>query len=121
MEADREANIAQAIEFKLVDIAERDSISEIASEGDVNVLLVRIVIALQVKLKALLPKIQRSQRLELNLTRNAAKQIQNWMVRQNSRKGWFEEDGVPSTEAREARKAVEAEEAARRAAETPES
>ncbi|MFK7938566.1 MAG: hypothetical protein AB8B82_04255 [Roseovarius sp.] len=47
-----------------------------------------------------------------NLTRNAAKLIQNWMVRENSKNGWFEADGVPSPEAEAARAAVEAEEAA---------
>ncbi len=46
-----------------------------------------------------------------NLTRNAAKLIQNWMVRENSKQGWFEADGVPSPEAEAARAAVEAEEA----------
>lgn len=47
-----------------------------------------------------------------NLTRNAAKLIQNWMVRENNAKGWFETDGVPSAEAQAAEAAVEAEEAA---------
>ena len=31
-----------------------------------------------------------------NLTRNAAKQIQNWLVQQNERNGWFETDGRPA-------------------------
>jgi hypothetical protein len=42
-----------------------------------------------------------------NLSRNAAKQIQNWLVQQNNEFGWFEDDGVPANdkerpEAREA-------------------
>lgn len=52
-----------------------------------------------------------------NLTRNAAKLIQNWMVRENSKNGWFETDGVPSAKAKAARAAVEAEKAAEAAAE----
>ena len=31
-----------------------------------------------------------------NLSRNAAKQIQNWLVRQNNEFGWFEDDGQPA-------------------------
>ena len=31
-----------------------------------------------------------------NLSRNAAKQIENWLVRQNQKLGWFEDDGVPA-------------------------
>ena len=34
----------------------------------------------------------------LNLSRNAAKQIQNWMVQQNNEFGWFEDDGVPAND-----------------------
>lgn len=33
-----------------------------------------------------------------NLSRNAAKLIQNWLVRRNNAEGWFEEDGVPAAE-----------------------
>ncbi len=33
-----------------------------------------------------------------NLSRNAAKLIQNWLVRQNNAEGWFEDDGVPANE-----------------------
>lgn len=32
----------------------------------------------------------------LNLTRNAAKQIQNWLQNQNNDLGWFEDDGQPA-------------------------
>lgn len=51
-----------------------------------------------------------------NLTRNAAKLIENWLVRQNARKGWFEDDGTPSEAAQEAEAALAAEEAAKKAA-----
>ncbi|WP_417726303.1 hypothetical protein [Roseovarius sp.] len=34
----------------------------------------------------------------LNLSRNAAKQIQNWLVQQNNERGWFEDDGVPAND-----------------------
>jgi len=34
----------------------------------------------------------------LNLSRNAAKIIQNWMVQQNNELGWFEDDGRPAKE-----------------------
>jgi hypothetical protein len=33
-----------------------------------------------------------------NLSRNAAKQIQNWLVQQNNEFGWFEDDGVPAND-----------------------
>lgn len=33
-----------------------------------------------------------------NLSRNAAKLIQNWLVRQNDAEGWFETDGVPAND-----------------------
>ncbi|WP_297771101.1 hypothetical protein [uncultured Roseovarius sp.] len=33
-----------------------------------------------------------------NLSRNAAKQIQNWLEQQNDKLGWFEDDGVPANE-----------------------
>lgn len=33
-----------------------------------------------------------------NLTRNAAKQIENWLIRQNNEFGWFEKDGRPGKE-----------------------
>ncbi|WP_210115042.1 hypothetical protein [Roseovarius aestuariivivens] len=33
-----------------------------------------------------------------NLSRNAAKLIQNWLVRQNNAEGWFEDDGVPAND-----------------------
>lgn len=49
----------------------------------------------------------REKQLE-NLTRNAAKQIQNWLVRENSKNGWFEESGVPSAQAEAALAATEA-------------
>ncbi len=51
----------------------------------------------------------------LNLTRNAAKQIQNWMVQQNNELGWFEDDGVPANE----KGRPEAQEEAAPQAETP--
>lgn len=51
----------------------------------------------------------------LNLTRNAAKQIQNWMVQQNNELGWFEDDGVPANE----KERPEAQEEAAPQAETP--
>ncbi|GAW36823.1 hypothetical protein RA2_03898 [Roseovarius sp. A-2] len=43
-----------------------------------------------------------------NLSRNAAKQIQNWMARQNDEFGWFEADGRPAHEKTEAEKALNA-------------
>ncbi len=33
-----------------------------------------------------------------NLTRNAAKQIENWLIKQNNEYGWFEKDGRPAKE-----------------------
>ncbi|MFD1160399.1 hypothetical protein [Roseovarius aestuarii] len=33
-----------------------------------------------------------------NLTRNAAKQIESWLVKQNNEFGWFESDGRPAKE-----------------------
>lgn len=33
-----------------------------------------------------------------NLTRNAAKQIENWLISQNNEFGWFEKDGRPGKE-----------------------
>ena len=33
-----------------------------------------------------------------NLSRNAAKLIQNWLVQQNNEFGWFEDDGRPAKE-----------------------
>lgn len=33
-----------------------------------------------------------------NLTRNASKQIENWLVNQNNQLGWFEDDGRPAKE-----------------------
>ncbi|WP_338549114.1 hypothetical protein [Roseovarius phycicola] len=33
-----------------------------------------------------------------NLTQNASKLIQNWLVEQNNQEGWFEDDGVPAKE-----------------------
>ncbi|WP_317057006.1 hypothetical protein [Roseovarius rhodophyticola] len=49
-----------------------------------------------------------------NLTQNAAKLIQNWLVRQNNQEGWFEDDGVPAKnkpQGRAAQAQLEAEEA----------
>lgn len=43
-----------------------------------------------------------------NLTRNASKQIQNWLVQENSRNGWFEDGSVPSKAAKEAVKTLSA-------------
>ena len=53
-----------------------------------------------------------------NLSRNAAKLIQNWLVRENARNGWFEGGVAGSAEAEAALRAVEEEEA--RAAEAAE-
>ncbi|WP_306155616.1 hypothetical protein [Roseovarius sp. MMSF_3281] len=44
-----------------------------------------------------------------NLSRNAAKLIENWLVRENAEKGWFEGEGGPSEAAREAAEAIEEE------------
>lgn len=47
-----------------------------------------------------------------NLSQNAAKLIQNWLVRQNNAEGWFEDDGVPALQkpqGREAQAGLEAE------------
>lgn len=44
-----------------------------------------------------------------NLSRNAAKLIQNWMVRENAKIGWFEDEGGPSEQAQAAKAALEAE------------
>ncbi|MEO1140462.1 MAG: hypothetical protein AAFW87_13510 [Pseudomonadota bacterium] len=59
-----------------------------------------------------------------NLSKNASKLIQNWLVQQNNLEGWFEDDGVPAREkprGRVAQAALVAEEAqksdAQRAAE----
>ena len=46
-----------------------------------------------------------------NLSRNAAKLIQNWLVRQNVKHGWFEGGEAGRAEAEAALQAVEAEEA----------
>ena len=46
-----------------------------------------------------------------NLSRNAAKLIQNWLVRQNAKHGWFEGGEAGRAEAEAALQAVEAEEA----------
>jgi len=49
-----------------------------------------------------------------NLSRNAAKLIQNWLVRQNNEFGWFEDDGQPAKNkprGQRAASAVKAEEA----------
>lgn len=49
-----------------------------------------------------------------NLTKNAAKQIQNWLVTQNNDEGWFEDDGQPARnkpQGRAAQAAIDAEEA----------
>ncbi len=45
-----------------------------------------------------------------NLSRNAAKLIQNWLVRENAQKGWFEADGKPRSAAE-----IRAEEKAKKA------
>lgn len=42
----------------------------------------------------------------LNLSRNAAKQIQNWLKEMNDKNGWFEEDGVPANDKPRAAKLV---------------
>jgi hypothetical protein len=47
-----------------------------------------------------------------NLSRNAAKLIQNWLVRENVDKGWFEGGEAGSLEAKAALEALEAAEAA---------
>ena len=39
---------------------------------------------------------QSKQKQMHNLTRNAAKQIQNWLVKMNNDEGWFEDDGLPA-------------------------
>ena len=44
-----------------------------------------------------------------NLSRNAAKLIENWLVRENAENGWFEGEDGPSEEAREAAEAIEEE------------
>lgn len=41
-----------------------------------------------------------------NLSRNAAKLIQNWLVRENARNGWFEGEATPSEEALKAAEAI---------------
>ena len=46
-----------------------------------------------------------------NLSRNAAKLIENWLVRENADKGWFEGGGGPSEEAQAAAEAIAQEEA----------
>lgn len=53
-----------------------------------------------------------------NLTRNAAKLIENWMVRENSRNGWFEDDGMPSAEAKTTEQAPESADTTTEAAKT---
>ncbi|MRU14705.1 hypothetical protein FDP25_04590 [Roseovarius sp. A21] len=42
-----------------------------------------------------------------NLSRNAAKLIENWLVRENAQNGWFEGVDGPSDEARKAAEAIE--------------
>lgn len=44
-----------------------------------------------------------------NLTRNAAKLIENWLVRENARNGWFEDSEIPSDAAKAAEAALETE------------
>ncbi len=39
---------------------------------------------------------QSKQKQMYNLTRNASKQIQNWLERENDKNGWFEPDGKPA-------------------------
>lgn len=54
-----------------------------------------------------------------NLSRNAAKLIQNWLVRQNNAEGWFEDDGKPARnkpQGQAAQAALETEEAGKDAA-----
>jgi len=41
-----------------------------------------------------------------NLSRNAAKLIQNWLVRENANNGWFESEATPSEEAQKAAEAI---------------
>jgi hypothetical protein len=54
-----------------------------------------------------------------NLSRNAAKLIQNWLVRENAEKGWFEGGERGRAEALSALQAIEAAEAAEAASEAP--
>ncbi|MDF1671101.1 MAG: hypothetical protein P1U83_15960 [Roseovarius sp.] len=54
-----------------------------------------------------------------NLSRNAAKLIQNWMVRENNAHGWFEDDGVPSDQAKAAAEALKAQAAKDTTVEAP--
>jgi hypothetical protein len=44
-----------------------------------------------------------------NLSRNAAKLIENWLVRENAKNGWFEGEAGPTEEARKAAEALEQE------------
>lgn len=46
-----------------------------------------------------------------NLSRNAAKLIENWLVRENAENGWFEGEDGPSEAARKAAEAIEDEDA----------
>lgn len=41
-----------------------------------------------------------------NLSRNAAKLIQNWLVRENAKEGWFEDENAPSPQAEATEDAV---------------
>ena len=41
---------------------------------------------------------QSKQKQMHNLTRNAAKQIETWLIKQNNEFGWFEKDGRPAKE-----------------------
>lgn len=42
-----------------------------------------------------------------NLSRNAAKLIQDWLVRMNDQNGWFEDDGMPAKDKPESEKQVQ--------------
>jgi len=44
-----------------------------------------------------------------NLSRNAAKLIENWLVRENANNGWFEGEAGPTEEARKAAESIEEE------------
>ncbi len=62
---------------------------------------------------------QSKQKQMKNLTQNASKLIQNWLVRQNNKEGWFEDDGIPAREkpaGQRAQAQLDAEEAEKSAA-----
>ena len=59
-----------------------------------------------------------------NLTKNASKMIQNWLVKQNDEQGWFEDDGKPARDkpasAKRVRQAQPEDQPAEAEAESPE-